>query len=170
MHSGMPSRPPSSSKMAWKRLYIMRHAAASHSKQDKERSLSFEGRKQIDELLTRALGLFDQVTHVLCSTALRTRQTCIGLEEILPPRINYQFLDSLYHAPAEDILEEIRLLPVHAQDILIIGHNPGVSQFLARTAAGRDRTMGTAQIAVYDIHGLEWQTLNFQNCNLREIL
>ncbi|MBW8308597.1 MAG: hypothetical protein K0M45_02975 [Candidatus Paracaedibacteraceae bacterium] len=154
-----------------KKLYIMRHAAAaSKGVPDKERPLSFEGRKQLANLLASALGLFDEVTHVLCSTAIRTKLTCTGLREILPIQTNYHFLDNLYHASAYGILEEVKLLSNEARDVLVIAHNPGVSQFANLTNPDVALAMGTAQIAIYDIHSSDWQTLEFSDCHFREII
>lgn len=158
------------SPSSWKHLYIMRHAYAAHSSPDKDRPLTFEGRKQLEDLCAKAVGLFDKVTHVLCSTANRTRLTGAGIKEILPVHVTPLFLDSLYNAPATAILEEIRLVPEHAEDLLVIAHNPGVSEFLALTSPESALTMGTAQIAIYDICDISWSKLNFTDCQFREII
>jgi phosphohistidine phosphatase len=154
-----------------KKLYIMRHAsAASSGVSDKERPLNFEGRKQLADLLVSALGLFDDVTHVLCSTATRTKLTSAGLREIIPVHAHYQFLDNLYHASAYSILEEIKLLPNEAKDVLVIAHNPGVSQFASLTSPEMTLAMATAQIAIYDIHSTDWQALEFSDCRFRKVI
>ncbi|AIK96521.1 SixA phosphatase family protein [Candidatus Odyssella acanthamoebae] len=157
-----------------KKLYIMRHASAvanaSNRVSDKERPLNFEGRQQLANLLVSALGLFDEVTHVLCSTATRTKLTSAGLREILPIQTNYQFLDNLYHASAYSILEEVKLLPNEARDVLVIAHNPGVSQFANLANPEMTLAMGTAQIAIYDIHSSDWQALEFSDCQFRKVM
>ena len=152
-----------------KHLYIMRHAAASHVASDFDRPLNLEGRKQVEVFCTQAVGLFDGVSDVLCSSATRTRQTCAGIADVLPPKARYQFLDSLYNAPAEILLEELRLLPEDAHDVLIIAHNPGVSEFLGMGDIPVSMTLGTAQVACFDIKAKSWSDLNFRDCGFQEI-
>lgn len=153
-----------------KQLYIMRHASAASGGPDKERPLNFDGRKQIDGLLTRSLGLFDQVTHILCSSAVRTKLTYAGLKEILPLHADIAFLDGLYNATAYDILSAIHNLPDSAGDVLIIAHNPGVSQFANLAKPNLTLSMGTSQIAIYDIDITYWPALDFSNCTLRDVV
>jgi phosphohistidine phosphatase len=152
-----------------KHLYIMRHAAASHASSDFDRPLNIEGRKQLEDFCSHTLGLFDSVSHVLCSTSTRTRQTCAGIKDILMPSIQYQFLDSLYHAPAGILLEEVQLLPDTARDILVIAHNPGVSDFLGLCATSVSMTLGTAQVACFEVKADSWAALTFNSCVLQEI-
>ena len=152
-----------------KHLYIMRHAAASHASSDFDRPLNLEGRKQLEGFCAHTLGLFDSVSHVLCSTATRTRQTCVGIKDILIPSIQYHFLDSLYHAPAGILLEEVQLLPDTARDVLVIAHNPGVSDFLGLCAAPVSMTLGTAQVACFEVKADSWGILTFSDCVLQEI-
>lgn len=150
----------------------MRHASAASGMPDQERPLNFEGRKQLEDLTTnQALGLFDRVTHVLCSSAIRTRQTCASIAEIIPGHARYEFLDNLYNAPAEAILEELNLILETAEDILIIGHNPGVSEFLSLAVnTTGESSMRTAQIACYDISASSQLVLTFSDCQFRQLI
>jgi phosphohistidine phosphatase len=74
---------------------------------------------------------------VLCSSAVRTRQT---LDAILPslggdPVVEIE--DELYGAWSDALLERIRAVPAAAGSALLIGHNPGISD-LALVLAGAD--------------------------------
>ena len=153
-----------------KNLYIMRHAAASHGTTDFDRHLNLEGRKQLEDLSIKALGLFDGVSDVLCSTAIRTRQTCAGLEDILSPSVRYHFLDSLYHAPASILLEELALLPATTRDVLIIAHNPGVSEFLGLTDLPISMNLGTAQIASFGVKSGSEFSSNYKDYTFRSVV
>ena len=95
-----------------RQLFIMRHAAAESnvSKDDKLRSLSFQGRGELKRLVDIRIGLFDEVSQVICSTAIRTRQTLDGIQDILSPIAEISYFDSLYHATVQTILEEIGLI------------------------------------------------------------
>ncbi len=152
-----------------KHLYLMRHASASHGFADFDRPLNLEGRKQLEVLCAKNVGFFDGVGAVLCSTSTRTRQTCAGIADLFLPSTAYHFLDSLYHASAETVLEEIRLLPDTTQSVFIIAHNPGVSEFLGLSSVPVSMTMGTAQIACFGTTIESWSQLNFKDCVFQEI-
>lgn len=70
----------------------------------------------------RTAGL--SVDHVLCSSAVRTRETLAGLQ--LPARTTVEFVDSLYDAGTDSIVELIETLPDGAHCALVVGHAPGV--------------------------------------------
>ena len=77
------------------------------------------------------------VDVVLCSSAVRTRQT---LDAILPslggePAVEIE--DGLYGAWSDALLDRIRAVPAAAGSVLLIGHNPGISD-LALVLAGGD--------------------------------
>lgn len=114
-------------------IFIMRHA---HTKSiekfsnDKERSLSRQGYRELEYIHDNLPKDLVSVPLILCSTAVRTRETLIPL---LPFLLNVQrilFLDTLYNASSETILEEINLYKDDFSSILLIAHNLGVSLFL----------------------------------------
>lgn len=112
-----------------RQLFLMRHAAAESigGHDDKLRSLSFQGKGELVRVVATRLGLFDEVSCVLCSSAIRTRQTLDAIQEILHPSCEIHYLDSLYHAAAATIIEEISLVDDKHKGILVVGHNPGIS-------------------------------------------
>jgi len=63
--------------------------------------------------------------EVLCSTAIRTRQTLQALALTAPTR----FLPALYHADEGTMLEELQQATGHC--VLMVGHNPGIADFAA---------------------------------------
>jgi phosphohistidine phosphatase len=149
--------------MKMKQLYLMRHASAeSHSGNvpDKQRILSFQGKGELERLQVKLLGLFDGVSLVLCSNSMRTRQTLEGIQNLIPPSAEVKFLDELYHCQPVTILEELSLVPEHHSSILIIGHNPGISQFLndVRIASGQpsNGSIPPAAVTVYSFNTHPW--------------
>ena len=68
---------------------------------------------------------------VLCSGALRTRQTW---EEIVPglararggSRPEVAIEQGLYQATAQDLLDRLRMVPDDVFHVMMIGHNPGI--------------------------------------------
>jgi len=120
-------------------LHLLRHAKSDQDAgvEDHERPLSRSGRetaRRVGEGLPAALGTLDLV---LCSTALRTRQTAaLALSGFaVPPPILYE--DALYLAGSAALLRRLRRLAEDAGTVLLIGHNPGLRE-LAITLASPD--------------------------------
>ena len=59
---------------------------------------------------------------MLCSTAVRTRQTLTATRIDAPAT----FADELYGGGIDDILEQIAQLPDAAGTVLVVGHAPGI--------------------------------------------
>lgn len=107
------------------RWYFLRHAKTekvSASGKDFDRELAPRGLRQCASLSEYLKNV--SIVSVVCSSALRTRQTCefstIGLAK------DTLFLDSLYLA---DLSEWKSILENHGKhDTLFIGHNEGISE------------------------------------------
>lgn len=63
---------------------------------------------------------------VLCSTAVRARQTLelAAAEWASTPEVRYE--DGLYHASPADIMSLVNKLPQSCMHAIVIGHNPGI--------------------------------------------
>lgn len=147
-----------------RRLLLLRHAEAASpaggdlsEQADLARGLTAEGRiaaGRCGEWL-RARALAPDL--VLCSPALRTRQTLAGLEPALPPpALPTLFCPEIYEAPPEALLACIRHAPDHARTVLLIGHNPGIStlaRWLDSHARVLEQGFATASLAVFHMWG-----------------
>ena len=110
------------------KLHLLRHAKTnpnSASGLDFDRELMPRGYEQLQEFKVFYANHPFQVGHILCSSAVRTRQT---LEEIkgLFPGVAVTFIDELYLASSGEMLQIINQLQC-AEDLLVIGHNEGIS-------------------------------------------
>ncbi|MEI4488031.1 histidine phosphatase family protein [Frigidibacter sp. MR17.14] len=108
------------------RLILTRHAKSDWGTpglDDHDRALKGRGRRAAAELGAWLAERGDPPAEVLCSTALRTRQTWeeTGLEGT--PR----FVPALYHAAPEAMLAELR--GATAPVVMMLGHNPGIAAF-----------------------------------------
>jgi phosphohistidine phosphatase len=119
------------------RLHLLRHAKSSRDEgvEDKERPLSRRGRdgsRRIGEILQAGTGPVDLV---LCSSALRTRETAeLALAKFKPmPKILFE--DTLYLAGVKALLRRLTQLEESAGSVLVIGHNPGLHELAILLAA-----------------------------------
>lgn len=146
-------------------LLLMRHAKSDWGDEtlsDHDRPLNRRGRNDAP-LLGRWVAVIGGVPDiVLCSSALRTRQT---VDQMLPewptePAISYN--DSLYLASPEGILDSVRSDACDAGRVMVVAHNPGMASLVSQLA-GRWIDMPTAAIAVFRIRDPDWNKLSMSS-------
>lgn len=132
-------------------LVVLRHARAEAATgvDDQLRPLALDGRKQATALgrQMHAAGLAPEL--VLCSSALRTRQTweltALGLAGLRP---DVEFRDELYVATPTDMLAAIQAVDESVATILLVGHEPSVSALSAYLAGPESDDAALAQVRV----------------------
>jgi phosphohistidine phosphatase len=156
-----------------RRLYALRHAKSSWDDPglpDRLRPLARRGRTAVAALARhlRSEGVAPDL--VLCSPALRARQTWEGVAPGLPAGTTVELDDALYGAGAVDLLRRLRDLPPDIDSVLVVGHNPGLEDLtLGLVGHGddalRDRLatkFPTGALATLDApgawHDLGWRT------------
>lgn len=125
--------------MTIRSLLLLRHATAEdfrHGFQERDRRLTDRGVAQaagVGEWL-RQQGI--EVDHVLCSSAVRTRQTLDGLALAAKA----EFSDELYSGGAETIITAVRELDDSIGTGLVVGHSPAIPSAVRELAdpAGSD--------------------------------
>lgn len=93
---------------------------------------------------------------VLCSTALRTRETLAAILPALHPAPQALFEDVLYLAGTSRLLDRLQRVPEQTESVLLIGHNPGLHQLAALLASEASELADgfpTAALAVLRIAG-----------------
>lgn len=116
---------------ATRRLFLMRHGQAGFASSDRERPLTAQGRAQVAQIGAALAGR--GIERVLCSPALRTRQTAAALR--LAPAITV--VDSLYNCTAGRIRTALARLPEHVNAALVVGHYPGIPGLVRELADRR---------------------------------
>lgn len=160
-----------------KRLILMRHAKAAFplGVEDHDRPLAQRGHT---EAPLAGKWLMDNGVvpdFILCSSALRTRQTCTWVCQQLGEKAPTPKLESaLYAAGATSMLSVINNVPETVSTLMVITHMPGV-QSLALRLASRDSDQDaymdlasgfpTSAFAVFEHHG-DWATLDGQDAQL----
>ncbi len=110
-----------------RRVVLFRHAKADWPQvSDHERPLADRGRKDAavaGRKLADSGTLFDLA---LCSTATRTRETWKLAVQELPQRPKTVYEERLYEASPGELIAVLNELPDDAQNVILIGHNPGI--------------------------------------------
>lgn len=160
-----------------KTLVLMRHAKAQEGlgMDDHDRQLSKRGRRDATTAGSwlREQGLMPDL--VICSTAVRTRQTWelahhggAGAEFV-------EYRKSVYLGGVQQILETIREDAGDTVTVLVVGHNPTMANLTSLLTDGEGSTEAhdalgrgfvTSGLAVLSYPG-EWADLELGSCALR---
>lgn len=144
-----------------KHLLFLRHARAGEAPDDHGRPLDARGLGELREVapaLERLAAAGFAPSLVLCSTALRAQQTLDAVSPHLPaaPR---ELRPELYLATAGELLGVLQDGPDHAQGVLVVGHEPGLSG-LARLLTGRPLQLRTGSWAALRAGVGSWRELS----------
>ncbi len=142
-------------------LFLLRHADAAWvqgCKSDFARSLSEKGQNESILMGGHLARQGISADRALCSTALRVRQTveciapAIGLEAS-----NIQFADEIYEATVTQLLGLIRGTQTDIRRLLLVGHNPGLSELPGYLCARPVPHLPTCGFAHIQLNQAGWQ-------------
>ncbi|WP_326602902.1 histidine phosphatase family protein [Streptomyces sp. NBC_01799] len=146
-----------------RRIVLLRHAKAEWSQDsDHERPLAERGRKDAPVAGRKLVDSGIVIDLALCSTAVRTRETWKLAVHEMPHRPKTVYEERLYEASLGELIALLNETPDDVQNLLIIGHNPGMhamADALAGSAEGETMarmTRGgfpTAAFAVIEFSG-----------------
>lgn len=114
-----------------KRLLLWRHAKASAGdprQSDAERPLRPVGLRAAAEMAETYLS--EPPDLVLCSPALRARQTLSQAEAIWTDAPTLRIEADLYLAEPQELLEFISQLDEETRSVLVVGHQPGLGELV----------------------------------------
>lgn len=126
-----------------KHLLLMRHAKAApgtDAVRDRDRPLAERGHRDAG-LVGRALASENLPDLVLCSPALRTRETLTDLLRPITERPRILLEEALYSGGDGDYIATIAGLAKEADRVLVIGHNPTVHRTAMALAAQGDAVL-----------------------------
>lgn len=158
-------------------LFLLRHAKAAPSglaSADFERPLTERGLKDAAKMAALLVDLGVHPDRVLCSPAVRTRQT---LEQIAMaiPGLKASYPADMYLIGWEALLSQLRKQKDDVRSTLVVGHNPGIED-LAMSLADPDQgesedlrrlqtKFPTAGLAVLKLCS-DWKGLELTSCSL----
>lgn len=133
-----------------KTIHLLRHAKSSWSEaglEDHARPLDERGEKDARSLAKRLRASPIALDLVLCSTALRARQTLDPLLSAMGEAIPVRFEEKLFHASPEAILGMLRSLPKRVDHVLVVAHSPGLDGCIGMLAGHGDPELREALAA-----------------------
>ena len=155
-------------------LYLLRHAKSSWADDtlaDHERPLAERGVRNAKRMAAHLLDVQVEPELVLCSSAVRTRQTL----DLVQPSIRdapVGIEDGLYGATAETLLERLRAVPESVDSVLLIGHNPGLHDLAVLLAASGPRLdelttkFPTGALATLELDSRTWLSVHHGDATL----
>lgn len=163
-----------------RRLILFRHAKAEppDGSSDHERSLVDSGRAAA-AAMGRWLAAHDLRPDVaLCSTAARARATWELASEAFEDAPEVRFEGGIYGASPETLLALTRDAGDDVRTLIIVGHNPGLGQFVEmlatkdvrRAAHEQVEALPTAGVAVLDLPDGQWRATSFGDARLDRIM
>ena len=159
-----------------KRLILTRHAKSAWddpAMADHDRPLNDRGRAAAADLGTWLASRGYAPAEVLCSDALRTRETWSGIAPAITGTPVLTLKPSLYHAGPDVMLAVLR--HATADVVMMIGHNPGIAEFAARIIAQAPANpafqrfpTGATLVASFQIDN--WKDLGFGMGSMRDFI
>jgi phosphohistidine phosphatase len=149
------------------RLWLLRHAKSSWDDPDMEdvdRPLAPRGARAADRMRDYLDAEEIRPELVLCSSALRTRETLARILPGLGSELTVRIEPSVYSFDADALLQRLQQLPADVGSVMLIGHNPAMQELASVLAAEGDRLdelrrgFPTAALAEVDLGG-SWRTL-----------
>ena len=122
-----------------KTILLLRHAKSAWDSPrltDHDRPLNRRGEQAAQTMADHVASHAPRPDLILCSTAMRTRQTLAPLVGVLgSPTPPIALEKGLYLASEEELLERLQALSEEVGTVLLIGHNDGIGQLAAALAA-----------------------------------
>lgn len=126
-----------------KTIYLLRHAKSSWQDQgveDFDRRLSKRGREAAKAMADYLSAQRIVPAQILCSPAVRTRETLEHMEAKLDAAIPIRFEKGIYNADAPSLLRRVRRLSDALSSVMVIGHNPGIERLALMLSGDGDAT------------------------------
>jgi phosphohistidine phosphatase len=146
-----------------KTLYLVRHAKSSWEHpglSDFERPLNDRGKRDAPRMGKRLRKRNILPAIILTSTARRARSTAKKIAREIGYDLHaLRFVQELYHADPETLLKAVHSLPESAQSAMLVGHNPGLTDFVNEYIDVRIDNIPTCGIVAATFHADSWKDL-----------
>lgn len=111
---------------------------------------------------------------IICSSAVRTRQTLEWIQEALGAGAEVIFDEDIYGIKADGLLQKLSDLPTKKSTVLIVGHNPAISDtvqtFLnlikSHDTVSLELPAKPSQLAIFRMRAATWQAITSEDVML----
>ncbi len=145
-----------------KTLFLIRHAKSSRddpAMADKDRPLNDRGKRDAPKMGKRLAKRGVKPDLILSSSAVRALETAeIVAKEVDYKRKDILVDDRLYAVGAEELLDVIRKLGDEVERVMLIGHNPELTE-LAHRLSSKITDMPTCAVAEFTFDAKAWATI-----------
>lgn len=155
-----------------KTLFILRHAKSSWKDAriaDFQRPLNRRGQRAADLVGKLIKEKTLKPDLVLSSPAVRAAETIGIVLESARLLVELQYEDQLYLASCERLLQVVSELPDDREQVLLIGHNPGLEELLHRLT-GIAEHLPTAALGKIVLDVAHWSEVGSTKCGHLEWL
>jgi phosphohistidine phosphatase SixA len=111
-----------------RKLLIIRHADTENKPtggSDHERELTIKGKSEALQMAAKIEQLGWTPRNVLCSDAVRAKQTWQQMSEVFDTSAEVSYTNALYLADLDQACDELFALDEDIDQVALIGHNPG---------------------------------------------
>jgi phosphohistidine phosphatase len=151
-----------------KNLILIRHAKSSwkdNSIKDFDRPLNKRGQSDAPRMAERLLKRGFVFDLIISSSAKRTSDTAKIFADILGFKSKIIFDDKLYLASDSEILKIINQFEERYQSIIVVSHNPGITDLANHLTDFLIENIPTTGIVGLSFNG-KWSDLGSKNCNM----
>jgi phosphohistidine phosphatase len=150
------------------RLTLVRHAKtepARPGQEDWDRVLEPRGQRDAPEMARRLKQISPKVDRVLSSPAVRAITTAtIMTRELGVSAQKVQQDERLYLASPKDMLAVIRELGERSRHLMVVGHNPGMTEFADKISSERGiDNMPTCAVYTLQFEIAAWSELEWDS-------
>jgi phosphohistidine phosphatase len=145
-----------------KTLLLLRHAKASRDDPelaDHDRPLKSRGKEDAKRLGRRLREAGLVPTLIVSSTAVRARKTASKVAKQMHYTRAIELNPSLYLSSPRSHAEVVRALPDTEDRVMLVGHNPGISQFLDELG-DTNCELATCELAQLELPIKRWGELD----------
>jgi phosphohistidine phosphatase len=155
-------------------LVLMRHAKSDWSNpsfEDSERTLNSRGRNDAPLVGNFMYDLIGTPDQILCSEAVRARETAKLVAESLNYKRNIIIEPQLYDSYPAVYLKVISKIADDIKTLLIVGHNPIIEQLISILSANRPNDMSvhvsTSGVACFTVDNRSWSDIETGSWDLK---
>jgi phosphohistidine phosphatase len=142
-------------------LILVRHSKTEDrqvSSSDFDRALTGEGKSETARMGTFLLKAGISPDYILTSSAQRAYETASILAGIFKTDMkNFKASGELYYSTSKTILNKISEMPEAINCLLIVAHNPGISDLNRRLSDGKSSFMENTQVSLLKYEIDQWQ-------------